>query len=137
MSKDLKAIGQRIAEFWNTGNPAIADEIYAPGFVNHAPYLPDVKDLESCKKCLTETRSGMPDFHITVEDMITEGDKLACRWIASGTHTADFFGIPATGKKVSWTGMTIYRFDSGKIVEAWWNEDISGLLKQLGITPTG
>ena len=136
MSEDLRAIGHRIAEFYNTGNQAIADEIYDPGFVNHAPYLPNNKDLETCKKCLTETRSGMPDFQISIKDMIAEGDKLVCRWVASGTHTADFFGIPPTGKKVSWTGMTINRIQSGKVVEAWWNEDISGLLKQLVVIPT-
>ena len=136
MSEHLTSSGHRIAKFYNTGNPAIADEIYDPGYVNHAPYLPNVIDLESCKKCLTETRSGMPDFHIRIEDMIAEGDKLACRWVASGTHTADFFGIPVTGKKVSWTGMTINRFQSGKVVEAWWSEDIVGLMRQLGVIPS-
>jgi predicted ester cyclase len=78
----------------------------------------------------------MPDIHVTIEDMIAEGDRLACRWECSGTHQVDFFGIPATGKKATWTGVTIYRFDSGKIVEAWWAEDALGMLQQLGIIPT-
>jgi predicted ester cyclase len=47
----------------------------------------------------------MPDFHVKIEDMIAENDKLACRWVASGTHKRDFFGIPASGKKATWTGI--------------------------------
>jgi predicted ester cyclase len=56
--------------------------------------------------------------------------------VASGTHKKDFFGIPASGKKATWTGMTIYRFENGKIVESWWNKDTFAMLQQLGIIPT-
>ena len=136
MSKDLKDIINRSKEMWNTGNLNIVDEIYAKNFVNHYPFDPSVRDLESFKKFVTECRKGMPDLNVTIEDMIAEGDKLACRWVCSGTHKVDFFGIPATGKKATWTGVTIYRFDSDKIVEAWWSEDALGMLQQLGVIPT-
>jgi len=78
----------------------------------------------------------MPDLHVTIEDLIAEDDKVVCRWVCSGTMTEEVFGIPATGKKATWTGMTINRFESGKIVESWWNEDIYGMLKQMGVIPT-
>jgi steroid delta-isomerase-like uncharacterized protein len=137
MSKDLKATINRSKEMWNTGNLNIVDEIYAKSFVNHYPFDPSVRDLDSFKKFVTECRKGMPNLSVTIEDMIAEGDKLACRWVCSGTHEVDFFGIAATGKKATWTGVTIYRFDSsGKIVEAWWSEDALGMLQQLGVIPT-
>ena len=136
MSEDLKAIGHQLAELWNTGNLSIADEIFANDFVNHDPSRPEVTDIEGYKKYLTETRSGMPDFKVDIEDMVAEEEKLASRYTVSGTFQNDFFGIPATGKKATWTGVTIYRFDSGKIVEAWWSEDALGMLQQLGVIPT-
>jgi steroid delta-isomerase-like uncharacterized protein len=137
MSKDLRATINRSKEMWNTGNLNIVDEIYAKNFVNHYPFDPSVRDLDSFKKFVTECRKGMPNLSVTIEDMIAEGDKLACRWVCSGTHEVDFFGIAATGKKATWTGVTIYRFDSsGKIVEAWWSEDALGMLQQLGVIPT-
>jgi len=136
MSEDLKAIGHQLAELWNTGNLSIADEIFANDFVNHDPSRPEVTDIEGYKKYLTETRSGMPDFKVDIEDMVAEEEKLASRYTVSGTFQNDFFGIPATGKKATWTGINIYRFASGKIVEAWWNKDTLTMLQQLGVIPT-
>jgi predicted ester cyclase len=78
----------------------------------------------------------MPDFQVTVEEMIAEGDKVASRWTASGTHEDELVGIPPTGKEATWTGMTIYRFAEGRIVEAWWSRDMLGLLIQLGVVPS-
>jgi steroid delta-isomerase-like uncharacterized protein len=137
MTEEMKAITLRAEELWNKGNMSIADVMYAPSFVNHDPFLPEVNDLESFKKYITQVREGMPDFHVKIEDMIAENNKLACRWVASGTHKKDFFGIPASGKKATWTGMTIYRFENGKIVEGWWNKDTFAMLQQLGIIPKG
>jgi steroid delta-isomerase-like uncharacterized protein len=136
MTEEMKAITLRAEELWNEGNMSIADEMYAPSNVNHDPFLPEVNDLESFKKYITQVREGMPDFQVKIEDMIAEIDKLACRWVASGTHKKDFFGIPASGKRATWTGMTIYRFENGKIVEGWWNKDTFAMLQQLGIIPT-
>lgn len=136
MSEDLKNIVTRSVEGWNTGNLAIFDETFASNFVMHYTFDPSVKDLETYKKFIAECRTGMPDLHVTIEDMVAEEDKLVCRWECIGTHKVDFFGIPASGKKATWTGMTMYRFDSGKVVETWWNEDALGMLQQLGIIPT-
>ena len=130
-----KAILLRAEELWNTGNMAIADEIFATDFVNHDPNAPEVIDLEDYKKFIVTTRTGFSDFHVTLEDMIAEGDKVANRWTARGTHQGDLFGIPPTNKQATWTGISIYRFADGKIVEAWWSKDMLGLLQQLGVIP--
>ena len=135
MTEEMKSVTHRIEELWNTGNLAIIEEIYSPALVNHLPYAPDLNDFESCKQCVSGVRTGIPDFHVKIEDVIAEGDKMVCRWVASGSHTGSFFGIPPSGNKVEWTGMTIYRMDSGKIVETWWNEDTMSLMKQMGVIP--
>lgn len=125
----------RAEEVWNTGELTIADEVFAPDFVNHDPSAPEVTDLASYKGFVAMVRSGMPDFHVTIDDMVTEGDEVAARWTASGTHRGEFLGIPPTGKHATWTGIAIYRFADGKIVEAWWSKDTLGLLQQIGVIP--
>ncbi|MHC4121833.1 MAG: ester cyclase, partial [Planctomycetota bacterium] len=127
-----KAIMLRAEEFWNTGDMAIADEVYSADFVNHDPTAPDVVDLESYKGFAAATRAGMPDFHVTPEVIIAEGDRVASCWTATGTQTGELVGIPPTGIQARWTGVTIYRIDDGKVVEAWWSKDLAGLLEQLG-----
>ena len=133
--EEIRSIVYRAEELWNTGDMGIADEIYAKDFVNHDPGAPDVRDLEAYKGFIVAVRNGMPDFHVTMDDMIVEGDKVAGRWTAHGTQQEEFIGIPATGNQATWTGMTIYRLDQGKIVEAWWSKDMLSLLIQLGVVP--
>jgi steroid delta-isomerase-like uncharacterized protein len=131
--EEYKTIVKRAEELWNTGNLAIADEIHASDFVNHDPGKPDVRDLEAYKGWITATRSAFPDLHVTLEDMIAEGDRVAGKWTARGTHQGELSGIPPTGRQATWTTMTIYRFEGKKIVEAWWSKDMLALLIQLGV----
>ncbi len=136
MSEDLKAIIKRSVEAWNTGDLTIVDEIYSKNFVIHNPLDPNQTNLDNYKQYISESRRAMPDIHVEIKDMIAEDDKAVCRWVCSGTMTKEAFGIPATGKKATWTGMTINRYEARKIVETWWNEDIYGMLQQLGVIPT-
>ena len=132
-----KAILLRAEEFWNTGDMAIADEVYSVDFVNHDPTAPDVGDLESYKGFAAAVRAGMPDFHVTPEVIVAEADMVASCWTATGTQTGELVGIPPTGIQARWTGITIYRIDDGTVVEAWWSKDLQGMLEQLGvIAPT-
>jgi steroid delta-isomerase-like uncharacterized protein len=130
-----KAIMLRAEEFWNTGDMAIADEVYSVDFVNHDPTAPDVRDLESYKGFAAAVRAGMPDLHVTPEVIVAEGDKVASCWTATGTQTGELVGIPPTDIQARWTGITIYRYADGKVVEAWWSKDMAGLLEQLGVMP--
>jgi len=130
-----KAILLRAEEFWNTGDMAIAHEVYSIDFVNHDPTAPDVVDLESYKGFAAAVRSAMPDFHVAPEVIVAEGDMVASCWTATGTQTGELIGIPPTGMQAEWTGITIYRCADGKVVEAWWSKDIAGWLEQLGVMP--
>jgi len=127
-----KAIVLRGVELWNTGNLAIADEIFAADYVNHG--IPGVTELKSYKGYVLKIRAAFPDSHFEVHDMVAEGDKVAARWTFTGTHKGEW-GVPPTGKQMTQTGMGILRFAGGKIVEAWWNGDGLGLLQQLGVIP--
>ena len=79
------------------------------------------------------------DVHLAIEDMFAEGDKVVARGIMGGIHQGDeIWGVPATGKQVTWTWISIFRFAGGKIVELWNIYDALGVLRQIGaVTPPG
>ncbi|GAA1426821.1 hypothetical protein GCM10009601_36760 [Streptomyces thermospinosisporus] len=97
----------------------------------------DTMGLDQFRREMTMWRNGF-DFTMRIEDQIAEGDRVCTRWSWDATHKGEFLGIPPTGKKVSMTGTTIFRFDShGKIAEGWWQYDRLGLMAQLGaLEPT-
>ena len=78
-------------------------------------------------------RQALPDVQYTVEgDIIAAEDKVVTRWAASGLHQGEVFTLAPTGKRITWTGITIWRIEAGKIVEAWVSRDTLGILQQLG-----
>jgi predicted ester cyclase len=79
--------------------------------------------------------AAFPDWHGTVDDIMVEGDKVINRWSGHGTHSADLMGIPATGKAVTLTGITIFRITGNKIVEEWTEANLLGLMQQIGAIP--
>ncbi len=135
-----KAIVRRaIEECWNEGKLAVFDELFAPTFIYHDPALPDVGTLEDYKRGFAETRSAFPDTHLTIEDLIAEGELVVVRLTWRGTNTGDFvmppMHIPATGKQVLVTAIVIIRLAEGKAVEFWGQFDNLGWFQQLGLLP--
>jgi steroid delta-isomerase-like uncharacterized protein len=84
---------------------------------------------------VTMYRSAFPDMRVTIEDLVAEGDKVAARWSVTGTHRGELMGIPATGKRVTVTGIEINRFAGGKLVEHWESFDQLSMMQQLGVVP--
>ena len=78
---------------------------------------------------------AFPDWHGHVEDVIVSGDRVANRWTGHGTQTQPLMGVPATGKPVSLTGITIFRIAGDKIVEEWTEANLLGVMQQLGVVP--
>ncbi len=139
-TEDNKATVRRaIEELWNQGRVAVFDELFAPTFIYHDAARPDVGTLEDYKRNFAATRSAFPDTHLTIEDMIAEGDKMVMRFTWRGTNTGDFvmppMRIPATGKQVTVTAIVILRFAEGKAVEFWGQFDNLGMFQQLGLIP--
>ena len=118
------------------GNVDLADELYSPDYVSHSfppGFAPTVEGLKAFVRAWHE---GMPDVQFPVEDVVAEGDRVAGRLRARGTHTGTLFGIAATGKRVDVGVMVIARFDeSGKWIEDWAVVDQLGMLQQLGAIP--
>ena len=137
-TEDNKELLCRLTECWNQGNLTLIEELIAPDFILHDPHRPDVRSRENYQHWVTESRSLFPDLHITVEDLVAEAGKVAVRWTFRGTNTGDFetpTPSPATGKQVTVSGIDIYHFAGGKIVEEWFQEETMGMMQQLGFLP--
>lgn len=137
--KELKALTRRVFEGSNKGKAAslaALDEGYATDFVYHSPTGEDIHGLKDYKQRISEQFDAFPDIHMTIDDMVVEGDKLATRWTLTGTHKGEYRGIPPTNKKLTIWAISIVRIVGGKVVEEWERLDTLGLLQQLGVIPT-
>jgi predicted ester cyclase len=121
-------------ECFNKGNLAVVDEFVASTYRWHGPGQ-EVSGREGIKQLIGLYRAAFPDFQMTFEDQIAEGDKVASRWTMRGTHTGDLLGIGPTGKQGTMTGIVISRLAGNAIAEEWENFDQLGLLQQLGVMP--
>lgn len=137
MIDENKAIVTRwFDEYWGKGNPAIVDELGADDLVFYYPLTGELEGREAVKACNENLFGAFAGMRFkTTEPLIAEGDKVVGRWIGEGTHTGEFAGIPATGKKVSFTGTTIYTVKDGKVVNELGEEDAWLVLRQLGVIP--
>jgi len=136
-AEENKAIVRRLFdEVFNKGNLGEADAALAPNYRLHDPAAPNFAGgREAYRQFQARYLKAFPDHRLTVEDQIAEGHRVATRWTARGTHRGDLPGIPATGKPVTVTGITISRMSGGKIAEEWQDWDGLGMLQQLGVVP--
>jgi steroid delta-isomerase-like uncharacterized protein len=134
--EENKRIVRRYQEIYNSNNLDTLNEVVKEDFLTPRmlPGMPS--GLEGAKQIHKATLLGMPDWHTEIEELIAEGDKVVARITITGTHTGVFFGIPATGNRVSISGIYIARIEDGKIVEHWGEEDSVSLMQQLGAMPT-
>ena len=139
MSEENKALARRSWEVVAQGSlDTLEDalqEVYADDFVLHE--AGDVfVGIQGLAQFVSMMRSALPDLRITIEDDISEGDKVVTRWIAQGTHQGELMGAAPTGNQVIATGITIHRIEEDKIVEEWSNWDALGMMHQIGAVPS-
>jgi steroid delta-isomerase-like uncharacterized protein len=126
---DNKAIARRFfEEVWNQQRLDVVDEIFAPTLIFNGALV----TREAIKQLVTARRAAFPDIHVTIEDQVAEGDKVSTRRTWQATHQGTYRGMPATGKRVKWTQISIVRFSDGRAVEDWAVADELSILQQLG-----
>ena len=116
----------------NDGNLDVIDELAAENYVNHTGEL----DRDAHKQRQAEMMAPFTDGGITLDGIVAEGDIVAIRWRMHGTHTGEYMGVPATGKVITTSGMSMYRIVDGKIVDDWNVFDMLGVMQQLGLVPS-
>lgn len=131
---DANVLRRAFEEMWSEGNLDLVDELYDADFIGHVEPN-DVRGWDGIRESVTRFRTAFPDLRFTVEESIANGDTSVVRWTAQATHegTLELLGrTPATGRKVSLSGLTMGRLSNGKISEAWsrWNQ--MSMLRQIG-----
>ena len=134
-TEDNKANVRRGYDALNERNWAAFDALCAPDIVLHNASM-TIQGYPAYKQFITMYFTAFPDLHITIEDMIAEGDTVVVRTTFHGTHKGDLMGIPPTGKQATTTGISIFSVANGKAVEQWANYDDLGLMQQLGVIPS-
>jgi predicted ester cyclase len=113
----------------------VIDELVAPDAVIHTPLPIEATGPQLLKAVLGQLRRAFPDLHISVEDVIEEGDKIVARNRVTGTHQGEYMGIAPTGTRVTYDEIFILRFADGRIAETWGVVDVMSQMKQLGAIP--
>lgn len=124
-------------EGWNLGRLEVFDELLAPDFRAHDPQdqFPERRGPAAGRETFEMYRRAFPDVRMTVEDVIEQGDRVAIRWRATGTHQGELLGLAPTRRRVEVTGIAIDRWAGDRIAESWINWDTHGLLQQIGAAP--
>jgi predicted ester cyclase len=130
---------RRFVDTVNTGDAELIaktiDEVIDPDAAIRTPLPLEATGAELAKEVWTMLLRGYPDLHITIEDLIEEGDKVVFRNTVTGTHGGEHMGLPPTGKAVTYNEIFIARFANGRIVETWGVVDVLSQMKQLGVIP--
>jgi len=117
----------------NTGT--VFYDLLAPNYIGHLASGQQMNGPEAFKQYASVMLAAFPDIHVTIGEIIGEGDILACRITFTGTHTGDFMSIPPTNKKIDITEALFVRFEGDKIAEEWQYLNHLAMFQQLGISP--
>jgi predicted ester cyclase len=131
-----KKVFERVIEqAYNKGNVDVLNEAFAPNFVEHQAGIVPPK-AEGVKRSIAFLRGAFPDLELTIEEIITNGDKTWARITGRGTHQGPFMGLPPSGRAFTITVMDVCRFENGQIVEHWGVADQLSVMAQIGALPS-
>ena len=131
-----EAVLNQVIELIGERNLDEAFELYALDYIYHGPGGQELRGRAGIRGLWEVWLAGIPDLHSTIEDTISEGDRVVMRWRIEGTHTGEFLGVPPSNAKVN-VGVTgIFRVANGQLVECWDQYDALGMMQQIGAIPT-
>jgi steroid delta-isomerase-like uncharacterized protein len=128
-------------EAFNAGEGSVFDQIIADGFEVHAIHRATIwmggksTGPASCKSAASALRAAWPDGHVSIGDMMVDGDRVIAIWTFHGTHKGSFLGIAPTNRHVRYSGINIFRVADGRLAEGWDMVDRLGMWQQLGVLP--
>jgi steroid delta-isomerase-like uncharacterized protein len=120
-------------EVWARGNVDVTYEVFADDYVRHDFRATDpVPGPEGQKRIAADFRAAFPDLEFEIDFLVAEDDMVAGRWTARGTHSGAWGDVPASGRRVEFSAINVFRFEGGKVVEIWNHRDDLGLMQQIG-----
>jgi steroid delta-isomerase-like uncharacterized protein len=134
MFEENIATSQRLlTEAFGAGNLDLVDESCTEDYVGHDPLLGDT-DRAASKQSIADYRAAFPDLAFTIDDIFAADDKVVYRWTGQGTFENALMGVEPTGERGDpVSGITIDRFEDGKIAESWTHWDALGLMRNMGV----
>jgi steroid delta-isomerase-like uncharacterized protein len=135
IDEGIELINQ-LHEIWNTGNLELIESVYAPDFVAHWPAsseIPERRGIDGIRSGLMRTRTAFPDGHERVLDLFGSADKVASRYVSTGTHRGTYRGIEPTGRRVEIQEISIFRIAGDRVAEQWCMLDELARLQQLEV----
>lgn len=118
----------------NRGDVSAADEAFAPDCIVHFTGMAEpMRGVEVWKQHVAGFLTAFPDLRFTMDEQLGDGDRLAHRWHAEGTHTAPLGPILPTGRRVEISGLIVDHLEHGRVIERWEQIDQSLLMRQLGL----
>ncbi len=134
-----KATFRRFCDAMNTGDPEVIsktiDEIVEPDAVIRTPLPLETTGAQKLKDVFARLHQVYGDLHVTIEEMIAEGDKVVSRNSVTGIHQGAYMGVAPTGKSVTYNEVFIVRFARDRIAETWGIVDVFSQMQQLGVIP--
>jgi C-1 hydroxylase len=130
--EENKAVVRKMFEAINKQSLASLDKLMAPDFVLHM-HGQQTQGWAVGRQVVEDEIKAFPDFHVAIEDIIAEGDKVCVRLEETGTHKGEYHGLSPTGNRLSYAVAAIWRIVEGKITEGWIIYDQMEFLKQLGV----
>ena len=129
--KNISLVKGLFEEVWNKGNLNLLNDFLAPDFVDYdrLPNAPDGR--EGYMAGVNMIRAAFPDINFSIDQVLSEDNRIALRLTGTGTHQGDFLGISPTGKRISLGSMTFIHIRNGKIAERWGISDIPRVMQQL------
>jgi steroid delta-isomerase-like uncharacterized protein len=132
-----KATIRRLNDAVNTGDAHLIsstiDEVTEPDVLIRTPLPIEATGAAAIKEVFARLRRAFPDLHITVEDLIEEGDKVVSINSVTGTHQGEYMGLSATGRSIAYNEIFVLRFLDGRIAETWGVVDVFSQMQQLGL----
>ena len=124
---------KKLHYIWNTGNLDIIPDVYSNNFVVHWPkgWGSDTKGHDGISRSIKETREIFENWHEEVLDIIVDDFKVVTRYKSSGIHSQSYLGYNASGKKIEFEEISIYRIENNKVAEQWCLGDDLHMIKQL------
>ena len=141
MSTSTKAVIERFHDAMNSADAELRskaiDEFVEPNVLIRTPLPVDATGAEALREVFGRLHQAFPDLHVTIEDLIAEGDRVVARNTVTGTHQGEYLGVPPTGKSIRYDEIFIFRVANGRIAETWGVVDVLSQMRQLGVVTAG
>jgi predicted ester cyclase len=132
VESNVELVREYTRRVFNAHDPDLASGYVTPDVKWHGGTLGTVEGAENLVGLLRGFIGALPDLNAQEQDIVAQGDMVAVRFVVEATHEGDLLGIAATGRRVRWDAVDVYRLSDGRITEEWAADDMAAILHQVG-----